>query len=503
MTVPVVDPWSVAADIVDPPANPYLADPVRWSRERLGRRLWSKQREILESVRDHPRTAVHACHASGKSYVASDAAGWWIDSRPLGRARFASSAPSAHQVENILWFEIGVVFEDAERVGKAMPGRLNLTEWYIGRQAVGFGRKPADKDIHSQLQGIHAPKGVLVILDEAGGIPVELWEAANKLMTGPDDRLLAIGNPDYEGSQFSKVCSPGSGWNVIHIDGLETPNFTDEEAPPGAPLISQRFIDTVTADYGVDSPQYVGQVRGRFPKDNKSGVIPWSWASRCRGPLATEKVGHLRVPVEIGIDVAGTEDGGDETVIWPRFGPRAGDGRRVEDGGDVVRLRTEDSELIVDAAIRRVRDLEAVSVKVDFGGMGFGVVGSLRRRLPREVRWPVEVHAVTFGSGARDPEMYLNLRSEMWWNGRLLSKDGAWDLSVVGESAMAQLTEPQWFETRTNRIQVEEKAQVRKRLSRSPDDADALLLAFYVPPPANEATTIASSDERLSGRRSR
>ena len=50
-----------------------------------------------------------------------------------------------------------------------------MKEWKIGNELVGFGRKPADTDEHG-FQGIHAPF-VLIVLDEACGIPEQLWIA--------------------------------------------------------------------------------------------------------------------------------------------------------------------------------------------------------------------------------------------------------------------------------------------------------------------------------------
>jgi len=384
--------FSAVANLLDPPENPYLHDPARWVTEKLGEQIWSKQTEIMTSVRDHRRTAVHSCHGAGKSHIASRIAGWWIDSHPPGTAFLVTTAPSWPQVRAILWRYIGQLFRRAKLIG-----RVNQTEWWIGDEMVGYGRKPADQD-EEGFQGIHA-RYVLVIVDEAAGIPATLWVAILALLTTAECRVLAIGNPDYEGSPFSKMCAPGSGWNVIHIDGLETPNFTDEPVPVGAPLLDQSWIDDLVKDYGIDSPQYEAKVRGRFPSDRATGIIPWSWAHRCRGVEATERVGPLRVPVMLGVDVGG---GGDLTVIRERTGMVAG--RRWT-------ANTDDSEVIVDEIIKAIRISGATEVKVDFGGIGFGVVGSLRRRAPSEAGHPVTIHAVNFGGQAKDPEKYLNVRA--------------------------------------------------------------------------------------------
>jgi hypothetical protein len=45
----------------------WVKDPVLWVQERLGETLWSKQREILESVRDNRLTSVPSAHGVGKA----------------------------------------------------------------------------------------------------------------------------------------------------------------------------------------------------------------------------------------------------------------------------------------------------------------------------------------------------------------------------------------------------------------------------------------------------
>jgi hypothetical protein len=68
----------------------------------------------------------------------------------------------------------------------------------------------------------------------------------------------------------------------------------------------------------------------------------------------------------------------------------------------------------------------------------------------------------------------------LWWEvGRQLSTDHAWDLSACDEATVAQLTAPKYALDSSGRIKVEPKADTKKRLGRSPDEADALLLAFF------------------------
>jgi hypothetical protein len=85
---------------------------------------------------------------------------------------------------------------------------------------------------------------------------------------------------------------------------------------------------------------------------------------------------------------------------------------------------------------------------------------------------------------ARDPKRFHNLRSELWWMARELSQQGAWDLSCAEDAGtvIAELALPRWDPDLADRVQVEPKDDIRARTGgKSPDDADALLLAYYVP----------------------
>jgi hypothetical protein len=162
----------------------YGADPVRWVRERLKQVAWSKQREILAAIRDHRKTAVRSCHGVGKSHIAAVAVAHWLDTHPPGEAFVVTTAPTAAQVRAILWRYIR---RNHKRGG--LPGRVNQTEWFIDDEIVAYGRKPADQD-ESAFQGIHA-RFVLVVIDEACGVPEQLWIAADALATNVDCRILA------------------------------------------------------------------------------------------------------------------------------------------------------------------------------------------------------------------------------------------------------------------------------------------------------------------------
>src|SRR3990172_6637359 len=70
----------------------YSLNPVLWVKDRLKEFLWSKQKEIMYSVRDYRETSVQSCHGIGKSWIAARVVAWWIDSHPPGEAIAVTSA---------------------------------------------------------------------------------------------------------------------------------------------------------------------------------------------------------------------------------------------------------------------------------------------------------------------------------------------------------------------------------------------------------------------------
>ncbi|MGW2371674.1 hypothetical protein [Kitasatospora sp. NPDC001683] len=449
----------------------YAADPALWAREKLGEHLWSKQVAIASSVRDNRLTAVQSCHGVGKSFVASRLTAWWLDIHPPGEARVVTTAPTGDQVKAILWSEINAAFSTAAARGTPLPGRINETDWKLGKRLIAFGRKPSDYNPHA-FQGIHA-KYVLVILDEACGINKQFWTAANAIATGEHCRILAIGNPDDPGSQFARVCANTERWNVIRISAFDTPNFTSEPVPDELRpmLVSSAYEADMRAEFGEQSPTYISKVLGEFPSDAEDGVVRLSAIRACVLPPEQALKYTDLAPVELGVDLGA---GGDETVIRERRGMRV---------GREWRSREKDPTKSVNAIVAAIRESKAVKVKVDSIGIGWGIVGTLRERRARGEH-DAEIIGVNVSEASSEPARFARLRSQIWWQiGRQLSEDRGWDLSELDpddrERLVSQLTAPKYSTDAAGRIVVEPKAETKKRIGRSPDNADALLLAFY------------------------
>lgn len=444
----------------------YADDPVGFARHVLGVELWSKQREVAESVRDHRKTSVRACHEVGKSYLAAILATWWIGTRPVGDAFVLSTAPTGDQVRAILWRYINELHARG-----ALPGRVNQREWSIGRVLVGMGRKPSEHN-PSAMQGIHA-LNVLVIIDEANGVPGALWDAVDTLTANEFGRQLAIGNPDDPASYFASTHKPGSGWNQVRISAFDAPAFTGEAVAPRLAhlLVSRTWVEERRRGWGEASPLYVSKVLGEFPDVNADGIIPWGWI-RAAQQRPVPNIDALRaLPMELGGDIGG---GGDESVVVARRGPSF----RV-----VMQSQHRDTMRTAGEIGALIDECGAAICKLDEIGIGRGVVDRLLE-LGRPV---VGVNVGLPATTTERRERFANLRAELWWGLRERFEAGDVCLSPDDQTLAAQLATVRYSLNSRGQIVVESKASIRARGQASPDHADAMVLAAAPTPPRSVA----------------
>lgn len=479
------------AERANPPELRYRLDPDAWARERAGIELWSKQRLVIESVRDNSRTAVHSCHEIGKSFVAATTVCWWLDTHIPGEAFVVTTAPTAPQVKAILWREINRIHERA-----GLKGRTNLTEWYMGGEMVAFGRKPSDYNSNA-FQGQHA-RYFLVVLDEACGIPKNLWDSASTLAANPrTSRQLAIGNPDDPVGEFATVCKPGSGWNTLGISAFDTPNFTGEpvSALVADSLIHPEWVEDRKRHWGEDSALFQSKCLGKFPETGDPWqVVPLAWANQCR--WLDYPIQEL-LPVEAGVDVGA---GNDRTVITIR------QGRKVI----AIYIFVNSDPVKTTGEIARIlREHKVRTAKVDSIGVGWGVYGSLRESSSQDNPLSERGHAhdanivpinVALAPTMGNEHLYLNRRAEMWWLGREHSRLKQWDLSAlpshIQDQVIHELVMPKYEIVDANgKVKIEPKDDIIKRLKASPDLAESLLLSYV---PASWAADISSAQKLIA-----
>lgn len=453
----LIDDLQSIDELWNPTPNPLQNDPVGWVHEQ-GQETWSKQRQILQSVRDHRYTAVKSCHGPGKSYTAAWVTAWWLATRP--DPFVVTSAPTSHQVRTILWREIRRAKKKAHLPGNIAGGQV--PEWKIQDELIAFGRKPADyldpTEAAAAFQGIHA-LNVLVILDEGSGIPQWLADACENLITNEQSRLLIIGNPDNPISYFANAFKPASGFNKITITAWDTPTYTGEPVSEDLQnrLTSKIWVEERQKRWGTKSPLYISKVTAEFPDVTDDTVFTPNILQKC---IQADRTNHaVNTPGRYGLDVARL--GADETVLYHN---QNGYIRMV------ARWSKQDTMATV-GNFRRYTNNEPDKTPpavIDIVGLGAGVYDRLKE---------LDYQVVPFNGGekAYNPLKFKNRRSEAYWQARTLMDEGLIDIEEPDEDLQAELLDTHFKTDSAGRIQIEPKEDIQARLGHSPDRADAFV----------------------------
>lgn len=452
-----------------------LEDPVGFTKGVLQHSIWGMQARILESVRDNRRTAVKSCHASGKTFISACCALWWVTTHADGIV--VTTAPTWTQVEKLLWGEIRSSISNA----RVSYPKVNTTELKLGEKnyAIGISTNEANR-----FSGFHSGR-VLIILDEAPGVRQEVWEGIQGLRAGGDVRLLAIGNPvDVGGTFHDAFTGNRSQWATHTINAFDTPNlqrtsleFTDargevnklgsgpnllelsEEDLDKASrpyLCTRRWVKEMFEEWGPTHPFFQSRVLGEFPSEGDDVLIPLSWMEKL--PKETPKEVSGTRPVA-GLDVAGPGDA--ETVLYVRIGQK------------IVLCKAwpqaDPRGAVVAALAPYKEDLERLCV--DSIGIGWGMYQHLKDIFGMNVVKPVNV-----GLPALNTEKFANAKAEQYWGLRMRIQAGEL-CGLVDEKTIGQLAAIKYEHNARGQIAIENKDDMRKRGMKSPDRAEALMLA--------------------------
>lgn len=420
----------------------------------LRTKTWKRQREILDAVAKHQRVAVRSGHKCGKTTALAILAIWWVCTRP--RARVILTAASWRQVLKVLWPELRRL---TRRARWPLGGDLHDSPesgWTFadGREILGFSTREPEN-----MAGFSGPN-MLFIVDEASGVPDAIFEAIEGNEAG-GARIAMISNPTRTtGIFYDAFTSERSDWHCIHISSEECARVAPEELGEGTGLATLSWVEAKRKAWGEGDPRWDVRVQGQFPKQDDHAAISIAVVEAAkRRWLSTPARGPLRV----GVDVAGF--GTDFTsIVWSR-------GRWAS---APTKLKGYDPVQVAGEVMRLVRQVglpdERAEVRIDISNMGLGVAAVLREGGEVDVVGYQAAESATL-------EGYSRMRDQMW--GALeewLKKGGA---LPDDKGLVADLTAPRRGYDLRQRVKIESKKDLRKRIGRSTDDADALALAVF------------------------
>ena len=395
----------------------------------------------------------------------------------------------------------GIVDRSREVVGAGGSFNSVLGVWRVGNRVLELGGCQHEHD-RTKYQG--RPHD-LIVFDEAP----EFLESQVRFICGwarTEDpkqrvRVLLTGNPptSAEGmwvvDRYAPWLDPGHHnpaepgelrWYAM-MDGAEAEVCGPEPFEHEDELItpqSRTFIPAKVEDnpfylasgykaqlQSLPEPLRSQMLRGDFSAgvgDDPWQVIPSDWVRMAQARW-TERGAPTSQMVAVGLDAA--RGGQDRTVFAPLYGANY-----------FGELQSYPGELTPTGDAAAALCLAWVQgepqINVDVIGIGAAVYDALRQQY-------LNTRGVNFAEGTSSTDAsgrlrFANVRAHAYWALReALDPQAGYDVALPpGREILAELTAAQWrVSGRT--VQVEPKADIIKRLGRSPDKADAMVLAWY------------------------
>lgn len=429
--------------------------PDEWQRDnliKLGEEIKDRNFDGFTPT-DAIKFATASGHGIGKSAYTAWITLFILSTRPNSRG--VITANTGDQLRTKTWAELTkwnnlcIVGHWFEVNSMSIHHRSNAKNWRADAQTCREENSEA-------FAGLHASDSTpFYIFDEAGGIPPKIWEVASGGLTDGEPMWFAFGNPTDRNSEFYNCFhSQKHRWITKSIDSRD------------AKMTNKSYLQEQIDDFGEDSDRVRVRVRGLFPRGGNIQFIPSDIVQEARARGPGRYLGDD--PLICGIDLA--RGGDDDCMIQFRRGKDAKSEKTYRIPGESSR----DSMKVV-AKVTMVLDRHKPDVTfLDVGSMG-GPIGDRLRELG------YHVIDVGFGWKASNEKLYADKVTEMAYRAKewLFNGGAIHDDNDLDE----ELTNREYGYDKHDRTQLESKKDMKKRIGKSPDWADALYLtfAFHVP----------------------
>lgn len=414
------------------------------------------QAEALKNIILHDRVAIRSGHGVGKSTFMAWIALWWLSTHYPSKA--ACTAPSAHQLTDVLWSEIRLWHR---RMNPAFTSQIEISGdrmQLAGSPEAFVVARTSRKEQPESLQGFHS-ENMLFLIDEASGVPDNVYEVAEGALSTPGAKVIMAANPTRtSGYFFDAFHKDRDMWCLMHIPYCEK----------NAHAYNPKYAVSIEKRYGRESNVYRVRVEGNFPKADDDALIAFELME-----LALEReVESKDVEVVWGVDVA--RFGSNRSVIAKRKGNTQ--------LGKALWRQGLDTQQVARWVINEYEDTpdeeKPSRIYVDAIGVGAGVVDRLREEhLP--------AIGINVAESPSSKEEFFKLRDELYWKVREWFE--ARDCRICDEDLMKELLVIHYaIPDASRKIKIEGKDDIKKRTSRdgkgtdgwSPDIADAWMLTF-------------------------
>ena len=404
------------------------------------------QRKVLKAIsRPGARVTVRSGHGVGKSTTLAWIILWFISC--FTDSRVPCTAPSAPQLQDVLWAELHKwhrqMLPQFRCLIRITQDRAGIIDAWSTRFAVP---RTARKEQPEALQGFHATN-LLFVVDEASGVPENIFQVAEGALSTEGARVILTGNPTRSSGYFYRThTKERADWTPLRFSSADSA------------LVGPAYAARMAKRYGKDSNVYRIRVEGEFPTGGDDVVLPLDLLEHAKAFTKAKTFGE-RIA---GADIA--RFGDDDSTLIIRHGSAVTYIDKWH-GYDI----TESAGQIMAAWNQGLFDI----VKVDTIGYGAGVADILRAQ-------GVPVQDVQVSESPSDPQ-YMRLRDELWFLCRDWFSEKNVSLPVDNEHTEDLIEEAcgvTYKFTSAGKFLVAPKDVMKEEIGHSPDLTDALCCTF-------------------------
>jgi hypothetical protein len=320
---------------------------------------------------------------------------------------------------------------------------------------ISFRVSRADKP--EALAGIHAEAGsVLLVGDEASGIPDAIFESASGSMSGGNAITILAGNMVRSSGLFydthfklHRTPENPTGWKTHHVSSLMSPR------------VSRQFIAEAARRYGERSNYYRIRILGEPPLTEANKIVSAELANLS---LTRDVLAPVSANVLWGLDPGRFDD---PTGIAKRKDNVLLEPTKEWFGLDTMQIV---GNLVAEYEATPIK-MRPVEILIDTIGIGYGVVDRAR-----ELKLPVR--GINVSETPAVGERYRNLRTELWFRVREWFETRNVNIANDHDLVEELLRQPYDVLDSTGRVEAISKKMLRSRGIKSPNRADALILTF-------------------------
>jgi len=450
----------------------WKRSPLQFVSECIKATPSTQQIELLQAIGKEKRVTVRSGHGIGKDAAASWVAIWFLVTRPY--AKVVVTAPTNRQLRDIFlseiskWLRQSIVADEFIVRKDSIQQKEAPKEWWL--RLISPSIRATKEEQGETLAGLHGDH-LLIICDEASGIPDPTYIPLEGALTQPDNKVLLIGNMTknfgyfYDTHFHSEI---KKNWCKFHFDSRNSTNVD-----PTMPIYFEK-------KYGLDSNIFRIRVEGNPPLQDEDTLIPLWAAQQCIGndfEVAEDE------PLYLGVDVA--RYGDDSSIILPRKG------LMIYPWETFRKLNTIDLGGFVN---QTYQEMDASGIGIDVIGVGAGVADWLEKRNIKNL------YQVNVTMASSNIEKFHRLRDELWCRVRdncLLGKYSFPDVSVAGETETlgqqlaSELATVRYSFNAHGGYVIESKKDLKSRGIASPNIADALCITEYF---SNQSTKVFSKE---------